>query len=304
MTHASFNPLRLRALRRISLTCTSLPAGVEFYRDVWGLEVVVDETDRACLRGLGPEHHIIELTHGDVPALNHIAFAVATPADVDAAAEYLTTAGVAIETEPGPVDRPGGGYELAFRDLEQRRIVLSAKVAAASPRSLDSDCPVQLSHIVLNSDRFDDTIEFWTEVLGLRISDWSEDQMAFLRCNRTHHSIAFNRADWTSVNHVAYEVPSVERFLQAVGRLRHAGIEPLWGVGRHGPGNNPFAYYGDPVGFVPEVTTALAEVDEATWIPRVWQRVPEQSDMWGTAGPPSAEVRSRMAGQPDPGSLR
>ena len=38
-------------------------------------------------------------------------------------------------------------------------------------------------------------------------------------------------------------------------------------------------------------------------MPRVWRRVPELADMWGTAGPPSSEVRSCMAGYADPGAF-
>ena len=31
------------------------------------------------------------------------------------------------------------------------------------------------------------------------------------------------------------------------------------------------------------------------------KRVPHLMDRWGTAGPPSPEIRKSMAGQPDPG---
>ncbi len=296
------NPLGLRALRHVSLNCTSLDDARSFYTDAWGLEVVHDVDGRLSLRGTGPEHHILDLVAADRPGLRHLAFAVAVPRDVDRAAEHLTAQGVQLELEPGDSDDPGGGYELGFRDPEGRLIVLRAKVAAVAPGTTTDARPFSLSHVVLNTVDLDGAVEFWTDVVGFRISDWSEDQMVFLRCNANHHSIAFNRAEWTSVNHIAYELPTVEAFLQRVGHLRHLGIEPLWGTGRHGPGSNAFGYYGDPIGYVPEVTTGLDQVDESTWVPRVWQRVPGQSDLWGTAGPPSAEARERMAGVPDPSS--
>ena len=135
----------------------------------------------------------------------------------------------------------------------------------------------------------------------MRISDWSEHQMAFLRCNADHHVIAFNQAAWTSVNHVAYEMGSIDHFMRGIGRLRHHELLPLWGPGRHGPGNNTFSYFADPAGLVCEYTSEVDQVTEDAWLCRVWRRTPELSDLWGTAGPPSADVRAHMAGEPDPG---
>ena len=137
----------------------------------------------------------------------------------------------------------------------------------------------------------------------MRVSDWSEHQMAFLRCNTDHHSIAFNQAAWASVNHVAYEMPS-DRPLHARHRPAAAPRHhPAVGPGRHGPGNNTFSYFADPAGLVCEYTSEVAQVVEDHWLRQVWRRVPELSDLWGTAGPPSKQVRSHMAGIADPGPL-
>jgi hypothetical protein len=124
--------------------------------------------------------------------------------------------------------------------------------------------------------------------------------MAFLRVGTDHHTVAFNQAAWASLNHVAYEVDSIDHFMRSIGRLKRSGTEPLWGPGRHGPGNNTFAYFEDAAGFVAEFTSEVQQIGE-DWLPRVWQRVPDQADLWGTAGPPSAALRENMAGRPDPG---
>ena len=152
---------------------------------------------------------------------------------------------------------------------------------------------------VLNTADIESLSAWWCEVLGFRVSDWSQRQMVFLRCNPDHHSIAFNRADWASLNHVAYEVPSLDAFMSSIGRLKRAGHDVGWGPGRHGPGDNAFGYFVDPAGTVPEVTAEAQQIDEAAWVPRTWPRTPELSDRWGTAGPPSPEMRRHMAGMPD-----
>lgn len=296
------NPLGLKALRHVSLRCTSIEEARSFYTDAWGLVVVHDDGERLSLRGTGPEHHIVDFVAADSSGLRHLAFAVSSRREVEAAAERVGSMGIALDSEPHRLDDPGGGYGFGFRDPEGRLILISALVEAVAPCAGTEPRPVDLSHVVLNTVDLDRAVEFWTDVVGLRVSDYSEDQMAFLRCSPKHHSIAFNRAEWTSVNHIAYELPSVDAYFQAIGRLARYGQQPLWGPGRHGPGGNPFAYCADPIGYVPEITTGLDQVDEDTWVPRVWKRVPDQSDLWGTAGPPSVDARTHMAGAPDPSS--
>ena len=143
---------------------------------------------------------------------------------------------------------------------------------------------------------------FYTSVLGMRVSDWSEHQMSFLRCNSEHHVIAFNQAAWTSVNHVAYELSTIDHFMRGLGKLKHVGIDPEWGPGRHGPGDNTFSYFYDPLGNVMEYTTELEQIpDEETWEPRVFELTPENSDQWGTANPMSEFVAKQSFNDPDRG---
>ncbi|MFD0900629.1 VOC family protein [Actinomadura sediminis] len=301
---ASPGPIaRLRSLRSVAVRTPDAAAAAEFYQHIWGLNPVEADTGVTWLRGTSPEHHILEVRRADANALGKIAFSVATPREVDEAAFRLRAHGVPLVAEPGPLDQAGGGYGLRFTDPENRLIELSADVEAVvvrDPNGLEA-VPRKLAHVVLNTVDIDAACDFYTRVLGMRISDWSEHQMAFLRCNSDHHVIAFNQADWTSVNHMAYEMPSIDHFMRGIGRLRHHGVTPLWGPGRHGPGNNTFGYFGDPAGLVCEYTSEVEQVDEDAWLCRVWRRVPELSDLWGTAGPPSTDVRTRMAGTPDAG---
>lgn len=291
----------VRHLRRVALTTTDLAASVDFYREAWGLQETArdDESGVVTFRGTGEEHHCLELRSGAVDVLDHLSFGVADRRAVDQAADALTGAGVELIAEPATSSGPAGGYGLRALDLEGRVIELSTDEFSVRPQPA-GPVPTKLSHVVLNTTDIDAACDWWTRILGFRVSDWSEHQMVFLRCNADHHAIAFNQADYASINHAAYEVPSLDAFMTSMGRLHRAGHEPGWGPGRHGPGNNAFGYYVDPTGHVPEVTAEVAQVDEASWVPRVWRRVPELSDLWGTAGPPSEHIRSHMAGTPTP----
>ncbi|WP_197718380.1 VOC family protein [Gordonia insulae] len=295
---------RLRSLRSVALTVPDPIASRDFYHEVWGLSTVDEDGDRFWLRATGTEHHVLDLRAGDVNALGRITFAVATPREVDDAARVLEALGIPLLRAPGPLDDAGGGYGLQLVDPEGRTIELSADTFAvptdepAGRRAV----PRKIAHVVLNTTDIERTAWFYTRVLGMRVSDWSERQMAFLRCNSDHHVIALNQASWPSLNHIAYEMTSIDHFMRGIGSLRSHGISPQWGPGRHGPGDNTFSYFTDPAGLVCEYTSEVAQIDEDAWLCRTWRRTPELSDTWGTAGPPSSTIRSAMAGIPDLGA--
>jgi catechol-2,3-dioxygenase len=292
---------QLRGLRSVELRTVQLADSVDFYSEVWGLRVVERDTDSAWLRGSGDNHHVLALTAAERNGLGCLSFSLATSMEVEAAARNLEARGIPLLEGPGRSPRPGGGYGLRFSDPEGRVVELIAEMLAVAPLVRDVAAPVGVTHVVLNTAGIDKATRFYCDVLGMRVSDWSEHQMSFLRCNTYHHAIAFNQADWASLNHVAYEMPSVDHFMRGIGNLRHHGRTPLWGPGRHGPGNNTFSYFADPAQMVCEYTSDIQQIVEADWLPRVWRRIPELADLWGTAGPPSPGVRANMAGAIDPG---
>lgn len=299
MPHPTQPPIaRLRALRSVELLTPSFAEATDFYEEAWGLEVVESEHSASWLRGTGEQHHALQLTRSDRTGLGRLVFAVATPAEIDVAARRLEARGIVPVAEPGPLDQVGGGYGLRFHDHEGRLVELSAETWAVAPRGQDTAVPVGVTHAVLNTPDIDAAVAFYCDVLGLRVSDWSEHQMAFLRCNADHHCIAFNQAEWVSLNHVAYEMSSVDHFMRGLGGSATTGSSK-WGPGRHGPGNNTFSYFTDPTGLVCEYTSEVAQIVEDRWIAKVWRRVPELSDLWGTAGAPSKEIRCHMAGSPE-----
>lgn len=203
------------------------------------MEAVESDTGARWLRGTGDEHHVLHLAERERVGLGRLSFAVATPAEVDEAARRLEARGIVPVFGPGPLHQAGGGYGLRFTDPEGRLIEISAQVEAVVPRGRDGAVPVGVTHAVLNTTDIDAAVTFYCEVLGLRVSDWSEHQMAFLRCNSDHHCIAFNQAEWTSLNHVAYEMTSVDHFMRGLGRLRHHGITPSGAPAGTAPGTTP-----------------------------------------------------------------
>ncbi len=295
--------MKIRDIRHVGLLSPAIEAHARFYPEAWGLQSAGEDRQVRYFRGVSVEHHILSLHPAQRRGLHHLAFSVDGREAVDAAAIELEREGIPLVARPAGLDEPGGGYGLRFLDPENRCIELSAGVAEhPNGGSGENDGPRRLCHVGLNTPQFEQTVAFYTDVLGFRVSDWIEDQLVFLRCGRRHHVIVFTRADHASVNHVAYAMADVNDLMKGVARLRARGQEPEWGPGRHGPGNNIFCYYRDPGGYVNEFSSDLAYIeDEATHEPAVWRRAPETMDYWGTAGSPGPEVRKAMAGDPDPG---
>ncbi|TWP34681.1 VOC family protein [Leekyejoonella antrihumi] len=303
--HAGPPVARPHSLRSVSLLVPDPEAMADFYTGTWGLTATERGEGTAWLRGSSREHHILHLARNEQNALGKIVFAVRDRREVDDAARALAALDILLVHEPGPLDDAAGGYGLQFVDPEGRLVELSTELYAVSERDANGReaVPRKIAHVVLNTVDIDAACAFYTRVLGMRVSDWSEHQMAFLRCNNDHHVIAFNQGDWTSLNHVAYEMPSIDHFMRGIGNLRRSGITPEWGPGRHGPGDNTFSYFTDPAGLVCEYTSEVAQIEEDSWLCRVWPRTAELSDQWGTAGPPTQTVRTHMAGVPDLGYL-
>jgi catechol 2,3-dioxygenase-like lactoylglutathione lyase family enzyme len=289
-------------LRYVALATPAFERSRAFFSEGWGLrDTGAAHAGRAFLQTQSSEAFQLALVAGPQRKIERIAFALAARAEVDDAARALERAGVRIVAAPHALDTPGGGYGVRFLDPDNRCIELSADVAPGSA-GFAGPVPQKLAHVVVNTPDIDRTTAFYTELLGFRVSDWSEHVMAFLRCNSEHHSIAFNAAPHAAYNHTSWTMDSIDAMFRAQGRVRSFGSPLMWGTGRHGPGAQVFNYFVEPSGYVVELIADGVEIpSEETWQPQVWERKPEFMDLWGTAGPPSAEIRAAMAGVPDPG---
>lgn len=88
----------------------------------------------------------------------------------------------------------------------------------------------KIGHVVLNVQDVERSTQFYTEVLGFQISDVYPEEMVpggmvFLRCNPDHHGIALvgstnAPAENVELNHVAFEVATLDEVLRARDHLR------------------------------------------------------------------------------------
>ncbi len=288
---------RVTAVRSLEIGISDLAQSKAFYRDVWGLAVVHEDSESCYLRATGPEHHAIVLRQRPSRGLIAVNFAAADRAAVDALYRQVQAAGGSPLGAPGPFGGPGGGYGFAFRDVEGRELRVLSDVARHADAADANDRPRKLSHVVLNAGNADAATAFFIKGLGFRLSDQTK-MMDFVRCNTDHHSIAFARDGHVTLNHTAWEMPNWDVLMYGAGRLKRNGYDVEWGLGRHGPGANIFVYFVEPDGYAVEYTTEVQQIDEATHrpgTPKDWERGPNL-DRWGFAAPASPRMREAMHG--------
>jgi catechol 2,3-dioxygenase-like lactoylglutathione lyase family enzyme len=289
-------------VRHVAMAVPDYDAAVEFYGGLWGLEKVADDAGVSFWgTPADPEHYVVRLRKDVEKRIDLIAFGARSAADVDELGSRLGTAGVRIDREPGALTTPGGGYGLRFFDPMGMLVEVSADVASRPYRELAEReaIPKNLSHVVLNSPDPVASSAFYEQHLGLKVTDWLGPVMCFMRSGAQHHIIGFGRGPHAALNHVSFEMSGVEEFMRGTGRLMRAGNTPLWGPGRHGPGDNTFSYFRDPNGNIAEYTTALQIIeDDDAWTPTVYGMAPESQDQWGTAGTITPDMMSTQANDP------
>ena len=297
-------------LRHVDLAVPDYEAELDFYTGLWGLTPSASDSGVSFLAAEGsPEQYVVRLRKAADKRIDLIAFGAASRADVDALATRLVGDGVRLVHEPKDLDTPGGGYGLRFFDNEGRTVEVSADVATRTHRRIEEReaIPVRLSHVVVNSADAEATVAFYSRHLGFRVSDMlmhphMGTMMWFMRCNDWHHSFAVTRGPHASLHHASFELRGLDEYMRGSGRLIRAGVEKLWGPGRHLAGNNTFTYFLDPQGNTVEYTTELETVDEDTWHPSTYDFTrPEVSDQWGTANAMNEFVAKKSFNDPDKG---
>ncbi len=147
--------------------------------------------------------------------------------------------------------------------------------------------PRRLAHVLVFVTDIARAITFYSEALGLRLSDEAGGGIAFLHAvhGSDHHVVAFAKAEHPGFHHCSWDVGSVEDVGNGAMHMAAMGYEKGWGLGRHVLGSNYFHYVRDPWGSYSEYS---ADMD---YIPRTmdWEgqsHPPENSFfLWGPMPP-------------------
>ena len=110
-----------------------------------------------------------------------------------------------------------------------------------------------LGHVEVLTDRFDESLDFFTRIYGLKLSG-QDDTSAYLRAweDYEHHSLKLTRSDTTGVGHIGYRVNSPEALERRVKAIEASGYTVHgWHEGDQGHG--PAFRFEDPFGHLFEL---------------------------------------------------
>ncbi len=147
--------------------------------------------------------------------------------------------------------------------------------------------PRRLAHLLMFVRDTGKSIRFYTDVLGMRLSDEAGGLVAFMHGihGSDHHMIAFAKSSAPGLHHTSWDMPSVEDMGLSAMQMAGRGYSKGWGLGRHVLGSNYFHYVRDPWGSFTEYS---ADID---YIPAIlkWEgqsHAPENSFyLWGPEPP-------------------
>lgn len=260
-------PFDIVRAQHVELTVTDLDASREFYVDLLGLYLTEETDDALYLRGFEERlHHSLVLRLDSEPLLDHAAFRVRRPEELEKAADYYESLGCTpqlvhdVERGQGPALRVHDplGFPLEFfYEMEQVDCLLQ-RYDLFRPSRL-----MRLDHVNIYVSDAVEAYEAYRE-LGFRCSEYiSRDgdnrlAAAWLFRKPTVHDIALTSGRGPRLHHIAYTSADSRAVTdlcdQLAGAHREAAIER--GPGRHGVSNAFFVYLRDPDGHRVELYTS------------------------------------------------
>jgi catechol-2,3-dioxygenase len=293
------------AIRSVDLGVPDIARAEAFYTGTWGLEVAARQGGAVYLRATGPDHHVLSLRPHPCAEILSVSFRVQAEETLERIASAVALARGSVIGAVAPNGDPDGGVVLKVGSPEG--YILRFHYGDALHDQTDSrrSYPLRISHVNLNCADIEATGRFFQSVLGFKLSDRS-NAMVFLRCNQDHHALVLADAGVNGLNHVAFMMPDLESVMRGSGRMIDHGFQIGWGVGRHGPGDNVFAYFVDLFGFVIEYTAEVLQVNDEyrPHGPDHWVWPPGRTDHWGIAPPKPDYVKQAQLAIRFPASHR
>jgi catechol 2,3-dioxygenase-like lactoylglutathione lyase family enzyme len=253
----------------------------EAFARAFGFTTVTRTPDELHLRGADAGAPCVLLRRGDRSRFVGTAFRAVDEVDVLRLADATgaptkplpeSVGGICVElADPSglPVRVVAGMHELPELVHQQPHIVnvgheLNRTNAAQRPPRVAAVVQ-RLGHVVLQTTRYTEALNFYLDNLGMIVSDFlfypgqraRGPVMSFIRCDRgsvpaDHHSLALALGPSSRYVHSAYQVCDLDALAAGGEYLSEQGYFRSWGIGRHIQGSQIFDYWRDPDGFLVE----------------------------------------------------
>ncbi len=285
----------------VEFRVTDIDRAAEFYVGLLGFVETARDAARLYLRGYEEWlHHSLVLRRAPSPGVGHIAFRVATSADLDALAALAKREALphrwveGEETGQGRALRiqdPAGLPLEFFHEMEPVERLLQRYDLYRGPGVM------RLDHFNCQVPNVQRAADWYQRTLGFRCSELTETEddpprlwAAWLHRKQNVHDIALMTGAGPRVHHAGFWTADNAAVLRTCDILAAAGrtaaIER--GPGRHGISNAFFLYLRDPDGNRIELYTGDYLIADPDTPPIRWAlNDPRRQTLWGHAAPPS-----------------
>lgn len=275
-----------RTLKRIHLQSPQPQALAKFYASAYGMDCQSVNDVWHCTK-MGRE---VFVSKGDVGKLHYALFGIRDVVQWQAFSQKT----LALPKVNLKAFDELSTSALGFLDPDGNCVVFELEVTPDShPQVLQTlqatpHLPAAASqHFALRTTRIDEMKNFYTDSLGFVLSDKVQDdagqlKACFVRGNEMHHTVALFGAPVNCFDHQSFETPTwndLKDWADHMGRLR---IEIVWGVGRHGPGNDAFFMVRDPDGNLAEISSEIEICTDQRPVGQ-WKHEERTLNLWGKA---------------------
>ncbi|MCH2410859.1 VOC family protein [Myxococcota bacterium] len=270
----------------LGMGVSDITAWEKFGTEVLGLESRGRDDDGSLLLRMDDYHHRFIFTEDSaLDDLNLLGWEVKDEATLNALAGHLQKEGIEVhEGDEDAKNRRRVVHLIEFTDPNGIPTELYCGPLLSRDRPFQSLRPIGnfvageqgFGHLTMSVNSLEESLHFYRDVLGLRLSDWVRPQpdrgvqsdlnLAFLHCNRRHHSLAFWEVEMPKrMHHFMIQVQRLDDVGSTYDLCHDRDISIDLTLGRHTNDGMLSFYMKTPSGFDVEYGWGALEVDEEKW---------------------------------------
>ncbi len=268
------------SLHHLHLTSPDPQRLADFYARTHGLQTVAKGERWVCA---APGRTLV-LSAGPANALAYAAFGFA---DADRWQAFRAKA-QGRATEPVPALPVACEDALAARDPDGNLVVFMLRPGVPAGVPARDELPAaHLQHFALRTTDPAAMLAFYEGELGFTLSDRVQDgegtlRACFLRTEHLHHALALFRARKPGFDHQSFETTGWNEMKTWGDHMAAVKETIVWGIGRHGPGDDVFFMVRDPDGNLAEISAEI-EVCAPDRPVGIWPHEERTLNVWGKA---------------------